>query len=93
MSYLTNLISRREAIAAELAALDGLTTEGKNAAGGKPNLSHTDGGTAIDHQGYKASLYAELLNIDKLIREDAQTQATIAAGSREPFEIATEVFP
>jgi hypothetical protein len=51
-----NLQTRRSAVCAELAAL---TT---SSAGGKPNNP-----SGVDHTGYKASLYAELEAIDKLI--------------------------
>lgn len=74
-TYVENLRTRRNAIAAELAAL---TT---SAAGGKPNVGGSGGGT--DHVGYKDGLYRELDRLDKLIRDSLQTDAAIEG----PFEI------
>ncbi len=56
-TFLENLTARRNAIAAELAALTATT------AGGKPNAS----ATGIDHVGYKMGLYRELEEIEKRI--------------------------
>ena len=56
-TYLENLTTRRDAIAAELAALT------STAAGGKPN-SEAGG---IDHQGYKEGLMAELKALNEAI--------------------------
>ncbi len=53
---LENLYARRSAILAELAAID------PTKAGGKPNNA-----SGVDHQGYKAGLYAELEKIQTLI--------------------------
>jgi hypothetical protein len=86
-AYLANLKARRDAIATELAALD------MTKAGGKPNLSSTDGGTAIDHVGYKDALYRELREIDGLIRAAAETEAALNAGDGGPFEISTDLIP
>lgn len=57
---LTNLLARRTAIFAELAALS------TNTAGGRPNVAGGGMGT-IDHTGYKQSLYDELHNLNALI--------------------------
>jgi len=54
-----NLTARRDAIYAELAALD------STKAGGKPNTSGA--GATVDHVGYKKSLYDELKQINELI--------------------------
>ena len=54
---LENLQTRKSAILAELAAID------SDAAGGLPNSQ----ASGVDHQGYKAGLYAELAEIDKRI--------------------------
>ena len=54
---LENLQTRRAAICTELAAID------TDAAGGLPNSQ----ASGVDHQGYKAGLYAELREIDTLI--------------------------
>jgi len=51
-----DLLSRRDAILTEVAALSSST------AGGLPNS--TGPGVHIDHQGYKDSLYAELKQLD-----------------------------
>lgn len=61
MSYLSNLQTRRDAIAVELAALT------STKAGGKPNNTPGGGGAAIDHVGYKDGLYRELREINDLI--------------------------
>jgi len=55
-----NLITRRDAICTELAALS------VSKAGGKPNLS-TDG-QSVDHVGYKDGIYRELQSIEEAIR-------------------------
>lgn len=85
-AYIESLLVRRAAIVAELSVLD------STKAGGKPNLSQTDGGTAIDHMGYKKSLYNELKMIDEAIARDGATQAAIDAGEDGPFEIATGIL-
>lgn len=55
-----NLLTRRDAIAAELAAL------GVTKAGGKPNVSAD--GQSTDHVGYKDGLYRELKSIEEAIQ-------------------------
>lgn len=74
-TYRENLIIRREAVAAELAALDSTKL------GGKANVKHEDGGTTIDHIQYKKSLYEELKAIDDELLSDAVTG--------DPFEEST----
>ena len=69
-TLLENLITRRDAIGAELAALSA------SKPGGLPNASGP--GANVDHQGYKASLYAELREINQQI-----------AAAEGPFEIET----
>jgi hypothetical protein len=59
---LANLITRRGAIATELAALAATT------AGGLPNELGSIG-IRVDHVGYKASLYAELKELKMAIDE------------------------
>ena len=62
-TLISQLKQRRDAIIAELAALD------STKAGGKPNVSGA--GVNVDHIGYKRSLYEELDAIDKrLVRLD-----------------------
>ena len=58
MAAVDDLITRRDAICAELAAMASTT------AGGLPNASGPD---AIDHVGYKRALYEELRGINELI--------------------------
>lgn len=69
-TLLENLIARRDAIGVELAALS------SSKPGGLPNSSGP--GASVDHQGYKASLYAELREINQQI-----------AAAEGPFEIET----
>lgn len=57
-TLLENLITRRDAIGVELAALT------STAAGGKPNHN---GQHAVDHVGYKDGLYRELREINEQI--------------------------
>lgn len=52
-----NLKTRRDAVVAELAALD------STKAGGKPNTSGA--GVNVDHQAYKKGLYDELKALDE----------------------------
>lgn len=56
-TLLENLITRRDAIGAELAAMSSAT------AGGLPNASKS----GVDHQTYKMNLYRELEEIEKRI--------------------------
>jgi hypothetical protein len=86
-AYLANLKARRDAIAAELAQLN------VTKAGGKPNIASTDGGTTVDHVGYKDALYRELREIDGLIRAAAETEAAMNAGDGGPFELSTDLIP
>lgn len=79
-TYVENLRTRRNAIATELAALS------TSAAGGKPNVSGSGGGT--DHVGYKDGLYRELDRLDRLIRDALTTDAAIEG----PFEIAEVTY-
>jgi hypothetical protein len=85
-AYVTNLLTRRATIATELAALVALN----GSAGSKPNLTSTDGGTAVDHQGYKTALYAELKDIDTLLQSAFQIEPQI--NDNDPFEITTTVI-
>lgn len=56
-----NLLTRRSAIIAELAALD------STKAGGKPNTTGGGDKVSIDHVGYRKSLYEELAQINSMI--------------------------
>ena len=57
-TLLENLITRRDAIGVELAALS------SSLAGGKPNAA---GPNTVDHVGYKDGLYRELESINRAI--------------------------
>lgn len=60
-TFLENLITRRDAVAAELAAIT------SSRAGGLPNTSGAGAGT--DHVGYKRGLYEELAELNRQIAE------------------------
>ena len=81
-AYLTNLITRRDAIAAELAAMN--TTK----AGGLPTVKDREGGTTIDHVQYRLSLLEELKDINSQIK-DAQNVDDAANGGELFFEFDT----
>lgn len=68
-----NLITRRDAVCAELAALN------STKAGGLPNAD----GSGLDHMGYKKSLYDELDFINKQI--EAINAADVA--NAVPYEV------
>jgi len=86
-AYVLGLQARRNAIAAELANIS--LNNGKP--GSKPNLSSTDGGTAIDHVGYKDGLYRELKEIDALLLNAANIDAALD-GANDPFAFETTVI-
>lgn len=74
MTYLSDLETRRDAVAAQIAAIS------TSKAGGLPNVlqARNADGVNVDHQGYKASLYAELKRLDDLIgkaKQDASADA------------------
>ena len=79
-SWITDLITRRTAIGAELAALSSST------AGGKPNNSTEGGGT--DHVGYKDGLYRELAQINETLKNAGVDDNGNVVGN----EIITEAF-
>ena len=74
-TYLGDLEARRDAIAAELAAMSTST------AGGLPNVQPIRGadGVNVDHVGYRKSLLTELAMLKGLI-EEAKQQAQADAG-------------
>lgn len=82
-TFRENLVARRDAIGVELAALNAA------AIGGKPNVKNQDGGTVLDHTGYKKSLYDELAEINRQLMDIAATEAA-AAGTDGPFEVSSE---
>lgn len=79
-TYLENLISRRNAVAARLAAfIEGGVGDKANATGGT--------GSSVDHVGYRESLENSLLRFNKLIAdagEQAQIEDVLTNG---PWEI------
>lgn len=74
-TYLGDLEARRDAVAAELAAVS------TSKAGGLPNVQPIRGadGVNVDHVGYRQSLIAELAMLDKLI-DKAKLDASGDAG-------------
>lgn len=82
-AYVTLLQARRTAIVTELNALASTTV------GGKPNILEADGGTHIDHQGYKMNLYKELAEIDAAILRDQNVQAQIDDADGPAWEMET----
>ncbi|MFG0240462.1 MAG: hypothetical protein ACF8CY_05370, partial [Gimesia chilikensis] len=77
MAYLDDLTTRRDNVAAELAAMDATK------AGGKPNAGGGAGGS-VDHVGYRQSLLNELDRLNAMINEERTRN-----GGR-PFEITSE---
>jgi hypothetical protein len=59
MSYIEDLKTRRDVVAAELAAMDSTKS------GGKP--SYSIDGQSVSHTEYKLGLYKELAELNKLI--------------------------
>ena len=86
-AYTEGLLARRATIVAELTTLS-LTAPQP---GSKPNLTNTDGGTAIDHVGYKDGLYRELKEINELLK-DASNVDSALDGANDPFAIETTVI-
>jgi len=82
-----NLITRAKNIAAELAAID------QTAIGGMPNTKDADGGTTIDHVGYKKALWDELLGLMKLlgVKTVEELDALDGAEDNSVFEIETQL--
>lgn len=82
-----NLITRAKNIAIELAAID------ITAIGGMPNTKDTDGGTAIDHVGYKKALWDELLGLMKMlgVKTVEELDALDGAEDNSVFEIETQL--
>lgn len=59
--------------------------------GGKPNAMTADGGTTIDHVGYRDSLYRELAQLDEAIMREAQVDASL--NDLDPsWEIESQVY-
>lgn len=82
-----NLITRAKNIAAELAAMD------MTKIGGLPNTKDADGGTTIDHVGYRKSLMAELNEILKSlgVQSIADLESLESAEDQGDFELETQL--
>jgi hypothetical protein len=85
MSVLSDLRIRRATVAAELAAMTKLTM------GGKPNAMTADGGTSVDHVGFRKSLLEELKMLDEAIMREAQVEAALADEDGS-WEIESQVY-
>ena len=85
-TYLDNLRTRRDQVCQRLADLDR-----DAAAGSKPNVKMADGGTTIDHVGFRKSLYEELEQLDKLI--ERAEQSGDGAGGIDGLEVVTYADP
>lgn len=78
--YLTDLLARRDAAAAELARLSPATL------GGLANSS--GGGESIDHQGHKRSLYDELKMLDEMITRQREIEGIEGSGPSPFFHVS-----
>lgn len=85
MSVLSDLRTRRATVAAQLAAMT-LTT-----VGGKPNAMTADGGTSVDHVGFRKSLLEELKMLDEAIIREAQVEAALNDEDGS-WEIESQVY-
>lgn len=85
MSFLDDLRTRRANVAAQLAAIT-ITS-----VGGKPNAMTADGGTSVDHVGYRKSLLEELKMLDEAILREAQVQSALD-GDDGSWEIESQVY-
>lgn len=84
-TYRQNLITRLENIAAELAAMDATQM------GGKANVKARDGGTTIDHVGYRKSLLDEQKQLLDALARANETEAAINGDDPYGFEFTTYV--
>jgi hypothetical protein len=85
MGVLEDLRTRRATVAAQLAAMTVSTI------GGKPNANTADGGTTVDHVGYRRSLLEELKMLDEAILREAQVQAALDDEDGS-WEIESQVY-
>jgi hypothetical protein len=85
MSVLDDLKTRRATVAAELAAMSKLSM------GGKPNAMTADGGTSVDHVGFRRSLLEELKMLDDAILREAEVQSAIDDEDGS-WEIESQVY-
>lgn len=83
-AYVSALLARRQTIYDEL---NGMTSTSK---GGKPNTRNQDGGLALDHVGYRLSLYKELREIDALILQADRVEDSIN-GTSGSFVVETRI--
>lgn len=85
MGVLEDLKTRRATVAAQLAAMTVSTI------GGKPNANTADGGTTVDHVGYRRSLLEELKMLDEAILREAEVQAALDDEDGS-WEIESQVY-
>lgn len=85
MAFIDDLKTRRATVAAELAAMTKLTM------GGKPNAMTADGGTSVDHVGFRRSLLEELKMLDEAILREAEVQAALDDEDGS-WEIESQVY-
>lgn len=85
MSVLSDLRTRRATVAAQLAAMT-LTS-----VGGKPNAMTADGGTSVDHVGFRRSLLEELKMLDEAIIREAEVEAALNDEDGS-WEIESQVY-
>jgi hypothetical protein len=85
MSVLTDLKARRATVASTLASMS-ITS-----IGGKPNAMTADGGTSVDHVGFRKSLLEELKMLDEAILREAEVQAAIDDEDGS-WEIESQVY-
>jgi hypothetical protein len=85
MAFIDDLKTRRATVAAELAAMTKLTM------GGKPNAMTADGGTSVDHVGFRRSLLEELKMLDEAILREADVQAALDDEDGS-WEIESQVY-
>ena len=85
MSVLSDLMTRRATVAAQLAAMT-LTS-----VGGKPNAMTADGGTSVDHVGFRKSLLEELKMLDEAIIREAEVEAALNDEDGS-WEIESQVY-
>lgn len=84
-TYRENIVARLEAIATELAAMS-ITTMG-----GQANVKAQDGGTTIDHVGYRKSLLDEMDMLTKILNKMPEIEDGIEGNGADEmnFEIET----
>lgn len=85
MSVLTDLKARRANVASTLASMS------ISSIGGKPNAMTADGGTSVDHVGFRKSLLEELKMLDEAILREADVQAALDDEDGS-WEIESQVY-